>query len=327
MNKLVPILIAIAVLVAIVRNVGIFPVLALLIIGLSIRKQFKKASEAEKAGEEAPPWKKKLNDALGQIQKEMGARSAQSGQGRGPSTGNGWPEKRRKPSPWRWKSRRMNRFVQTRRSEKPRLSGPCGRARDPRGRVAAAGGRCRNTPGQRAPRCKLRRGVPGFTHRRAAKGRGLVGDSGQTPGVERPAAIGDARGGRFILAFVSVATDKPLSRRVWLAHSGSPSGPTMGDLMERRCERIVGGDIELSPSCLGRLWIFQNLEAGEVKALCQEARLKRFNSFCKGSRPTKSFSSRGRRRDFGPVRPGARRPRPSPAGGNNPEPFVRAGLR
>lgn len=81
MNKLVPILIAIAVLVAIVRNVGIFPILALLIIGLSVRKQFKKAAEAEKAGEEAPPWKKKLNDALGQIRKEMDARSSQSGQG------------------------------------------------------------------------------------------------------------------------------------------------------------------------------------------------------------------------------------------------------
>lgn len=81
MNKLVPILIAIAVLVAIVRHVGIFPILVLLIIGLSIRKQFKKASEAEKAGGEIPPWKKALNEALGQIRKEMAARSAQSGQG------------------------------------------------------------------------------------------------------------------------------------------------------------------------------------------------------------------------------------------------------
>ncbi len=81
MNWIIPILIAIAVLVAIIHQVGVFPVLALLIIGLSIRQQFKKASDAEKAGKQPPLWKKKLNDALGQIRREMAARSSSSGTG------------------------------------------------------------------------------------------------------------------------------------------------------------------------------------------------------------------------------------------------------
>jgi CRP/FNR family transcriptional regulator len=41
------------------------------------------------------------------------------------------------------------------------------------------------------------------------------------------------------------------------------------------CEKIAGGDIELSPTCIGHLWIFQNLEAEEIKALTRDALRKR----------------------------------------------------
>ncbi len=34
------------------------------------------------------------------------------------------------------------------------------------------------------------------------------------------------------------------------------------------CEQIVGNDIELSRTCIGDLWIFQNLNQDESKALC-----------------------------------------------------------
>ena len=33
------------------------------------------------------------------------------------------------------------------------------------------------------------------------------------------------------------------------------------------CEQIAGGDIDLSATCIGHLWIFQNLEAEDIKAL------------------------------------------------------------
>ena len=41
------------------------------------------------------------------------------------------------------------------------------------------------------------------------------------------------------------------------------------------CEQIAGSDIELSPTCIGHLWIFQNLEADEVQALSREVLRKR----------------------------------------------------
>ena len=41
------------------------------------------------------------------------------------------------------------------------------------------------------------------------------------------------------------------------------------------CEQIAGNDIELSPTCIGHLWIFQNLEAKEVEALSREALRKK----------------------------------------------------
>jgi CRP/FNR family transcriptional regulator len=41
------------------------------------------------------------------------------------------------------------------------------------------------------------------------------------------------------------------------------------------CEQIAGSDVELSPTCIGHLWIFQNLEAEEIEALSREALRKK----------------------------------------------------
>ena len=41
------------------------------------------------------------------------------------------------------------------------------------------------------------------------------------------------------------------------------------------CEQIAGNDIVLSPTCIGHLWIFQNLEAEEIEALSREAMRKK----------------------------------------------------
>jgi CRP/FNR family transcriptional regulator, cyclic AMP receptor protein len=32
------------------------------------------------------------------------------------------------------------------------------------------------------------------------------------------------------------------------------------------CEQIAGKDIDLSPTCIGNLWIFQNLKPEELEA-------------------------------------------------------------
>jgi len=41
-----------------------------------------------------------------------------------------------------------------------------------------------------------------------------------------------------------------------------------------RCEQLAGGNIELSPICISRLWIFQNLDAKDREGLCQETCLR-----------------------------------------------------
>lgn len=41
--------------------------------------------------------------------------------------------------------------------------------------------------------------------------------------------------------------------------------------MACQCEQIAGGEIELSPICIGHLWIFQNLDTEEIEALSREA--------------------------------------------------------
>jgi CRP/FNR family cyclic AMP-dependent transcriptional regulator len=37
------------------------------------------------------------------------------------------------------------------------------------------------------------------------------------------------------------------------------------------CEQIAGKDMELSPICIGNLWIFENLDPDEIRALSREA--------------------------------------------------------
>ena len=41
------------------------------------------------------------------------------------------------------------------------------------------------------------------------------------------------------------------------------------------CEQIAGKDIDLSPTCIGNLWIFKNLDSSDIKALSREALRKR----------------------------------------------------
>ena len=37
------------------------------------------------------------------------------------------------------------------------------------------------------------------------------------------------------------------------------------------CEQIAGKGIELSPTCIGHLWIFKSLDPEEIEALSREA--------------------------------------------------------
>ena len=41
------------------------------------------------------------------------------------------------------------------------------------------------------------------------------------------------------------------------------------------CKQIAGNDIELAPTCIGNLWVFQNLEREDVESLSREALRKR----------------------------------------------------
>lgn len=41
------------------------------------------------------------------------------------------------------------------------------------------------------------------------------------------------------------------------------------------CEQTAGGDIELSPTCIGQLWVFKHLEADDVEALSRDALRKK----------------------------------------------------
>ena len=41
------------------------------------------------------------------------------------------------------------------------------------------------------------------------------------------------------------------------------------------CQKIAGKDIELSPTCIGNLWIFDNLDSEEIEALIREALRKK----------------------------------------------------
>ena len=41
------------------------------------------------------------------------------------------------------------------------------------------------------------------------------------------------------------------------------------------CKQITGDEIELSPTCIGKHWIFENLDPIEINALSHEALRKK----------------------------------------------------
>jgi CRP/FNR family transcriptional regulator len=65
------------------------------------------------------------------------------------------------------------------------------------------------------------------------------------------------------------------------------------------CEQIAGNDIELSSTCIGHLWIFQNLGAEEVEALSREALRKKSTTgealFLQGDSTDEMFLIKGGR--------------------------------
>jgi CRP/FNR family transcriptional regulator len=65
------------------------------------------------------------------------------------------------------------------------------------------------------------------------------------------------------------------------------------------CEQIAGKSIELSPTCIGHLWIFQNLEQKELEALSHEAMRKKSTKgqalFMQGDPADKMFLIKGGR--------------------------------
>ncbi|WP_054030111.1 Crp/Fnr family transcriptional regulator [Desulfatitalea tepidiphila] len=65
------------------------------------------------------------------------------------------------------------------------------------------------------------------------------------------------------------------------------------------CEQIAGNDIDLSPICIGHLWVFQNLAAEEIEALSREALRKKSETgqslFLQGDPTNEMFLIKGGR--------------------------------
>ena len=65
------------------------------------------------------------------------------------------------------------------------------------------------------------------------------------------------------------------------------------------CEQIAGSDIELAQTCIGHLWIFQNLETEEIQALSKEAQRKKSTTgqalFLQGDAADEMFLIKGGR--------------------------------
>lgn len=65
------------------------------------------------------------------------------------------------------------------------------------------------------------------------------------------------------------------------------------------CEQFAGKHIELSPTCIGNLWIFQNLDQVEIEALSHEATRRQFvkgeSLFMQGDSIKKMFLIKGGR--------------------------------
>ncbi len=66
-----------------------------------------------------------------------------------------------------------------------------------------------------------------------------------------------------------------------------------------KCQQIAGDDIELSPTCIGSLWIFENLDSAEIEALSQDAQRKRSSKgqalFLQGDATDEMFLIKGGR--------------------------------
>lgn len=66
-----------------------------------------------------------------------------------------------------------------------------------------------------------------------------------------------------------------------------------------KCQQIAGDDIALSPTCIGSLWIFENLDAAEIEALSQDALRKRSSKgqalFLQGDTTDEMFLIKGGR--------------------------------
>jgi hypothetical protein len=62
------------------------------------------------------------------------------------------------------------------------------------------------------------------------------------------------------------------------------------------CNELAGPGVQVSPTCIGNLWVFENLKAEEMAALARAAVRKPIKRarrcFPKGTRPHKCFCSR-----------------------------------
>ncbi len=65
------------------------------------------------------------------------------------------------------------------------------------------------------------------------------------------------------------------------------------------CQEVAGPDIELAPTCIGHLWLFQNLEPAEIAALSKEALRKKSDTgqalFMQGDPADEMFLLKGGR--------------------------------
>jgi CRP/FNR family transcriptional regulator len=65
------------------------------------------------------------------------------------------------------------------------------------------------------------------------------------------------------------------------------------------CHKLAGGDIEISPTCIGSLWLFASLSRPEIEALALAAQRKRLRAgqaiFRQGSPANQMFLIKGGR--------------------------------
>jgi len=65
------------------------------------------------------------------------------------------------------------------------------------------------------------------------------------------------------------------------------------------CKEIAGNDIELSPTCIGSLWIFENLDPEDVVAIAHKALRKKMTKgqtiFMQGDSADEVFLIKGGR--------------------------------